>query len=168
MAPGNWWAYEVVDSADSKLVKTYTDSVKVDTVRLWENDNWYGQKPNTHWFQRNGKEGLYSLVFDNKSPNGRAYLAWKYPTQKGDTWFISDTVMVEVAGVGETVNVPAGKFDSCIHYRIEYVSQTLGVTSRWSTWRQPGLGTVKTVTTSTLGDQHQSKTEQLCGYHLNR
>jgi len=164
---GTYWVYEVIDSMNGEQISSLTDTVRIDTVVTWGEKKWYGQKSRNNWFQRNDKDGLFTLVYDAAHPTGYSYLGWKYPAKAGDKWTTKDTINVELVSTTETVTTQAGVYPNSYLYEIRLNTPEYGLITEWKTWRKPGVGTVMVSTVSRWNGQVGSKTEKLVSFKIN-
>lgn len=119
---GNEWVYNLSKYDENfELLGESTDTVKV--TLEWQIDTlkWhyvYTASNFNYTMMLNMPEGLYWWRCNAmQSPEGEPFLAFKYPAEKGESWFFANKIMT-LEDTSETVYTEYGTFDA-LRYKLE-------------------------------------------------
>lgn len=161
LALGNWWAMHYELKLAGMTMVDEVDTTRIDTTLNWGNNTWYGSKSDTV-FMRNAADGVRSLTFSGRYPNGIEELYIKYPVAVGESWLVaSDTLTIRVVSNSESITVPAGTFVNCIKYAVTQPSAGAN-----DYYLKPGVGLILVAGShSEMGFEITEKVE-LAGYYV--
>lgn len=134
---GNYWVHDFLHYQAGALVDSSTDSMIIGPRLDWGGESWREIRESLHgWsshnYYRTADDGVWWLyVLHGDTTPG---LFFKYPTSPGEMWINGrgDTMLTRAAD--ETVEVPNGAFEGCIHYQYKGNAEDEGM------WLKPGVG----------------------------
>lgn len=142
LKPGNMWIHEFRHLICDTLVYESPDSMIIDSTYMIQGIEWCVLREQlgsiaSNNFYRQAEDGVRMLhILHGDTTEG---LFFKYPVEKGDVWIGPNGNSLACYSTSETVTVPIGTFENCIHYRYIGDDEDEGM------WLKPGVGWIKSM-----------------------
>lgn len=166
---GNYWIYERRIKITREPEQMVIDTAIIDTMIVWEDEEWFGYRGSDSTFYRCDTLGLWWL--DLRRWFGRyKHLILMYPSKVGDYWYLHDITQdsskYEIFSTSITVSTPAGTINDCIYYGHHWDSDLKYPYSSYS-WFKPGLGVVKSKSRrESIPGIYQDSSRELIGCNI--
>ncbi len=171
LALGNTWVYEVEYYSADTLTSTGNSTIQIDTMITIDGVDWYSETTGSErgQYYRNtalGYEHIQLPAPRNGNENRVAAIYYKYPATAGEIWFDWNNRTSKVISSSEDVEVKAGIFKGCVHYRSFEYWREADYRLVYDDWIKPGVGIVKSRSEGNLSGDISYLERQLTEYNI--
>ncbi len=144
LEPGDMWVYDFRHFYEDSIIFQSPDSMIIDSTHMVRGIEWCVLREqlgdvSSHNYYRQADDGIRSLYIEHGDTTEG--LLFKYPVEPGDVWLGPDLNRnyLMCTSTSDTITVPIGTFENCIHYRYVDDDDDEGM------WIKPGTGWIQSM-----------------------